>query len=102
MWLHAKANGSVVSRESEPSSLRIRFPSVLCFPGGLPPSLPSFALDAPAQIQISPGHPDLLYLIQAATVLPKAFGNSVTRTNLVRLIQFDGSTFTVLGEVSLP
>ena len=68
----------------------------------LPPSLPSLALDAPVQIQISPGHPDLLYLIHATTVLPKALGIPIAKTNLVRLIQFDGSKFTVVGEVSLP
>lgn len=70
--------------------------------GTLPPSLPSFGLDAPAQIQISPGHPDLLYLIQTSTVLTKAFGIPITRTHLVRLVQFDGSAFTVVGDVTLP
>jgi hypothetical protein len=70
--------------------------------GSLDAVLPSFSLDAFPQIRIAPGQPDLLYLIQTSPGVVKAMGIAVAKASRVRLVKFDGSTFTDLGEVSLP
>jgi hypothetical protein len=96
----AAANSTKGSRSDQMNLVALR----LNRQGNLDAVLPTFSLDAFAQIKIVPGQPDLIYLIHTSPVLLKAIGIPVVKANLVHLVQFDGSTgtFKDLGEVSLP
>lgn len=71
--------------------------------GDLPAVLPSFSMDAYAEIRIAPGQStDLIYLIQTSSALLRTIAIPVVQANFVRLVQFDGSLFKDLGKVQLP
>ena len=75
--------------------------------GDLPTLLPSFSLDANAEIRVAPVQNadwDLIYIIQTSSPIPKMMAIPVIQASFVRLVQFDGSnsTFAELGKVQLP